>query len=155
MGRALTERPDLFGAVIDLVGVSNPLRQELSPNGPPNIPEFGSAQTPAGFQDLLAMDPYHHVQDGVKYPSVLMTTGINDPRVSSWEPAKMAARLQAATSSGNPVLLRVDYGRRPRHGLDQGAVRCGARRRVCVSVLAIGEVDSHISLAAHAARSVW
>ncbi|MCW3062792.1 MAG: f1pep1 2 [Capsulimonas sp.] len=109
VGRALTERPDLFGAVIDLVGVSNPLRQELSPNGPPNIPEFGSFRTPGGFQDLLAMDAYHHVKDGVPYPAVLVTTGINDPRVSSWEPAKLAARLQAATSSAKPILLRVDY----------------------------------------------
>ncbi|BDI30763.1 prolyl oligopeptidase [Capsulimonas corticalis] len=109
VGRALTERPDLFGAAIDLVGVSNPVRQELSPNGPPNIPEFGSALTPNGFRDLLAMDAYHHVQDGVKYPAVLLTTGINDPRVASWEPAKLAARLQAATVSGKPILLRVDY----------------------------------------------
>ena len=109
VGRALTERPDLFGAVIDDVGVSNPLRQELSPNGPPNIPEFGTFHTQDGFKALSAMDAYHHVKDGTKYPAVLLLTGINDPRVSSWEPAKMTARLQAATASGKPVLLRVDY----------------------------------------------
>jgi prolyl oligopeptidase len=55
------------------------------------------------------MSPYHRVKDGVAYPAVLLTTGTNDPRVTSWEPAKMAARLQAASSSGKPVLLRVDY----------------------------------------------
>ena len=109
VGRALTERPDLFGAVIDAVGVSNPLRQELSPNGPPNVPEFGSFTTADGFKALYAMDAYHHVKDGVKYPAILLTTGINDPRVPSWEPAKMTARLQAATASEKPVLLRVDY----------------------------------------------
>jgi prolyl oligopeptidase len=54
------------------------------------------------------MDAYQHVKDGVKYPSVLLTTGLNDPRVSSWEPTKMTARLQAASSSGNPILLRID-----------------------------------------------
>ena len=55
------------------------------------------------------MSPYHHIKDGVKYPAVLVITGINDPRVDAWEASKMAARLQAATSSGKPVLLRIDY----------------------------------------------
>lgn len=109
VGRALTERPDLFAAVVDEVGVSNPLRAEFSPNGPPNIPEYGSVQTQAGFEDLYAMDSVHHVRDGVRYPAVILTTGFNDPRVSSWQPAKMTARLQAASASGRPILLRVDY----------------------------------------------
>lgn len=108
VGRLLTERPELVAVVIDMVGVSDTLRSEFSPNGPPNIPEFGTVKTEPGFHDLLAMDAYQHVHDKVKYPSVLLTTGMNDPRVSPWEPAKMAARLQAATASGNPVLLRVD-----------------------------------------------
>jgi len=109
IGRAITERPDLWGAALIRVGSSNALRSELSPNGPDNVPEFGTATDPAGFKALYAMDAYQHVQDGVRYPAVLLTTGINDPRVSSWEPAKMTARLQAATASGRPVLLRVDY----------------------------------------------
>jgi prolyl oligopeptidase len=109
IGRAFTERPELFAAAIDRVGVSNAVRGEDTPNGPPNIPEFGTAKDPYGFQDLYSMDAYHHVRDGVKYPAVLLTTGWNDPRVVSWEPGKMAARLQAATASGKPVLLRVDY----------------------------------------------
>ena len=109
IGRAFTERPDLFAAALDRVGVSNAVRQEFSPNGPPNIPEFGSVQTQEGFEDLYAMDAYLHVRDGVKYPAVLDTTGWNDPRVASWEPGKMAARLQAASASGKPVLLRVEY----------------------------------------------
>ncbi len=107
VGRLLTERPELVAAVIDMVGVSDALRSEFSPNGPPNIPEFGTVKTEQGFHDLLAMDAYQHVHDGAEYPAVLLTTGMNDPRVSPWEPAKMAARLQAATASGNPVLLRV------------------------------------------------
>ena len=107
VGRLITERPELAAVAISMVGVSDALRSEFSPNGPPNIPEFGSVKTGQGFHDLLAMDAYQHVHDGVQYPSVLLTTGLHDPRVSPWEPAKMAARLQAATASGNPVLLRV------------------------------------------------
>ena len=108
VGRFLTERPDLAAVVISEVGVSDALRSEFSPNGPPNIPEFGSVTTEPGFRGLLAMDAYQHVRDGVDYPSVLLTTGLNDPRVSPWEATKMTARLQAATASKNPVLLRVE-----------------------------------------------
>ncbi len=109
VGRSITERPDLFGAAIDEVPVSDSLRMEFSENGVPNIPEFGSVQTEEGFKGLLAMSSYHSVKDGVAYPAVLVTTGINDPRVDAWEAGKMAARLQAATTSGKPVLLRIDY----------------------------------------------
>jgi prolyl oligopeptidase len=55
------------------------------------------------------MSPYHWVRDGVPYPAVLLTTGFNDPRVDAWQAAKMAARLAAASTSGKPILLRVDY----------------------------------------------
>jgi prolyl oligopeptidase len=109
IGRAITERPDLFGAALDDVGLSDALRVEHSPNGPPNIPEFGTTTTPEGYKALYEMSSYHHVKDGTPYPAVMVVTGINDPRVAPWEPAKMTARLQAATSSGKPVLLRVDY----------------------------------------------
>jgi prolyl oligopeptidase len=108
VGRFMTERPDLAAVVIDQVGVSDALRSEFSPNGPPNIPEFGTVTNEVGFKGLYAMDAYQHVKDGVKYPSVLLSTGLHDPRVSSWEPTKMTARLQAATASKNPVLLRVE-----------------------------------------------
>ena len=109
IGRSITERPDLFAAVIDGVPMSDVVRAEFTPNGPPNIPEFGTVKTEAGFKGLFAMSAYHHIQDGTRYPAVLITTGFNDPRVISWEPGKFAARLQAATSSGRPILLRVDY----------------------------------------------
>jgi prolyl oligopeptidase len=109
IGRSITERPDVFAAVIDAVPMSDVVRAEFTPNGPPNIPEFGTVKTEEGFKGLYAMSAYHHVKDGTAYPAVMLTTGFNDPRVISWEPAKMAARLQAATSRGKPVLLRVDY----------------------------------------------
>ncbi len=109
IGRSITERPDLFAAAIDGVPVSDALRMEMEPNGPPNVPEFGSSSNLWGFEDLYAMSSYHHVRDAVKYPAVMVMTGFNDPRVASWQAGKMAARLEAATESGNPVLLRVDY----------------------------------------------
>jgi prolyl oligopeptidase len=109
IGRAITERPDLFAAATAEVGVMNPLRAQAYANGIVNVPEFGSVDTQAGFEDLYAMDAYLHVRNGVAYPAVLLTTGMNDPRVAPWMPAKMAARLQAASSSGKPVLLRVNY----------------------------------------------
>jgi len=107
MGRALTDRPDLFAGVIDLVPAGNTLRAEFSANGPPNIPEFGTVTTEAGFTNLEAMDTIAHIKKGTEYPAVLVTTGLNDPRVSPWEPAKVAAALQASGSS-RPVLLRID-----------------------------------------------
>jgi prolyl oligopeptidase len=109
IGNSIVERPELFGAAIDQVGDNNALRFEVTSNGIPNIPEFGSVKTEEGFKALLEMDAYQKVKGGVKYPAVLLTTGINDPRVEPWMSAKMAARLQVATTSGKPVLLRIDY----------------------------------------------
>jgi prolyl oligopeptidase len=109
IGRAITERPDLFSAAVDSVPSSDTLRSETGANGPPNIPEFGTVKTEDGFRGLYQMSPYQHIKEGTRYPAVLVTAGANDPRVDPWEGAKMAARLQAATSSGKPVLLRVNY----------------------------------------------
>jgi len=109
VGRAITERPELFGAAVSQVGVADALRFEFSANGVPNIPEFGSVKTEEGFKALLAMSSYAAVKDGTRYPAVLFATGYNDPRVDAWEAGKMAARLQAASTSGKPVLLRLDY----------------------------------------------
>ncbi|HEY5290423.1 MAG TPA: prolyl oligopeptidase family serine peptidase, partial [Caulobacteraceae bacterium] len=107
MGRAMTDRPDLFAGVIDIVPAANTLRAEFSPNGPDNIPEFGSIKTEQGFKNLDEMDSIQHVRKGVAYPAVMISTGLNDPRVSPWEPAKFAAALEAS-GAPNPVLLRVD-----------------------------------------------
>lgn len=109
IGRAITERPDLFAGALINVGSLDAIRFETTTNGVPNIPEFGTVKNEDGFKGLLEMSSYHHVKDGVKYPAVLLTHGINDPRVNPWMSAKMTARLQAATVSGKPVLFRVDY----------------------------------------------
>jgi prolyl oligopeptidase len=109
VGRSITERPDLFGAAIDQVPVSDAIRSSFESNGELDKTEMGTTETEAGFRALLAMSPYHHIKDGTKYPAVMVTTGINDPRVDAWQAAKMAARLQAASTSGKPILLRVDF----------------------------------------------
>ena len=112
VGRAMTERPDLFAAVVPAVGVLDAMRMEFTPNGPPNIPEFGSVKTADGFRGLLAMSAFHQVKDQTKYPAVLLMHGVNDPRVEVWQSSKMAARLGAATRGmvdAKPVLLRLDY----------------------------------------------
>ena len=109
MGGAITQAPNLFAAIISEVGVHDTVRSEFSPNGPPNIPEFGSVKDLEGFKALYAMDTFLAVKDGTAYPAVMLVTGVNDPRVPVWQPAKMTARLQAATSSSKPVILRVDY----------------------------------------------
>jgi len=109
VGRAMTARPDLFAVAIPAVGVMNALRTELEPNGPVNVPEFGSFKIESEFKALLEMDAYLNIEDGVKYPATMVTAGINDPRVIAWQPGKFAARLQAANGSENPILFRVDY----------------------------------------------
>lgn len=118
MGGAITQAPQLFAAVLDEIPVSDQLRIETTPNGPPNVPEFGSVKTEAGFKNLYATSAVQHVVDGTAYPAVMLTTGINDPRVDPWQAAKMAATLQHATRSGKPILLRVDYD--AGHGLIGG-----------------------------------
>ncbi|MGA7631309.1 MAG: prolyl oligopeptidase family serine peptidase [Terriglobales bacterium] len=109
VGRSITERPDLFGAALIEVGFTDGLRGELEEDGPGDIPEWGTVKDPDGFEGLYEMSPYAHIKDGARYPAVMLTTGRNDPRVAPWESAKMTARLQAATTSGKPILLRLDY----------------------------------------------
>ena len=109
VGGAIVRRPELFAAAIAQAPLVDLVRLEHSANGPAHVPEFGSAATPPGAANLRAMSAYHQVKEGAPYPAVLLTTGYNDPRVDPWQPGKMAARLQAASSSGKPVLLRVDF----------------------------------------------
>ena len=107
MGAALTQRPDLFRAVVSFVGIYDMLRAELDPNGAFNVTEYGTVRDPAQFQALYAYSPYHHVKDGTAYPAVLFLTGENDHRVNPMQSRKMTSRLQAANSSDHPILLRT------------------------------------------------
>ncbi len=107
MGAALTQRPDLFRAVVSHVGIYDMLRVELSPNGAFNVTEFGTVKEPDQFKALYSYSPYHQVKDGTAYPAVLFLTGDNDGRVDPMNSRKMTARMQTATHGGRPVLLRT------------------------------------------------
>jgi len=109
IGRAMTERPDLFAVAIPQVGVMNTVRAENSPNGPINAPEFGTMKDSIEGMALIEMDSYLHLKKGVKYPATLITAGMNDPRVIAWQPAKFAACLEADNASDKPILFWVDY----------------------------------------------
>jgi prolyl oligopeptidase len=110
MGAILTQHPELARVVVALVPVMDMLRAELHPNGAFVATELGTVQVPEQFRALLAYSPYHNVQDGVAYPATLLTGGEFDPRVDAYHPKKMAARLQAATSGDEPILLWVATG---------------------------------------------
>ncbi|MGQ0601563.1 MAG: prolyl oligopeptidase family serine peptidase, partial [Anaerolineales bacterium] len=107
MGAAFTQRPELFGAVITHVGIYDMLRVELDPNGAFNVTEFGTVKNPQHFEALYDYSPFHRVVDGTPYPALLLLTGENDGRVNPAQSRKMTARLQAATASERPVLLRT------------------------------------------------
>ena len=107
MGAFLTQHPELARSVVSSVGIYDSLRSELEPNGAFNVTEFGTVKDPEQFKALYAYSPYHHVADGVSYPSILMTTGDHDGRVNPYHSRKMIARLQAANGSRNPILLRT------------------------------------------------
>ena len=108
MGAAITQNPELVRAAVIMVGVLDMLRSELSPNGAFNTVEYGTVKEKQYFDALYAYSPYHRVRDAAKYPATLLTAGLNDGRVDPMHSFKMAARLQAATASGHPVLLQVD-----------------------------------------------
>jgi prolyl oligopeptidase len=116
MGAMITQHPELQRVVVSSVGIYDMLRSELTPNGQFNVPEYGSVTNEAQFRVLYSYSPYHHVRPHTAYPAVLLTVGANDPRVDPRDSRKFAAALQAASTSGEPVLLRVDY--QAGHGLD-------------------------------------
>jgi prolyl oligopeptidase len=119
VGRAITERPELFGVAIPVVGWFDALRTEASANGVANIPEFGSVKNADEYRGLYAMSTYHHVKPGTRYPAVLLVHGVNDIRVDVWQSLKLASVLMPATTSGKPVLLRLEYD----SGHGQGSTR--------------------------------
>jgi prolyl oligopeptidase len=108
VGAALTQRPDLFGAVVCQVPVADMLRYHLFTVGRFWIPEYGSADDPKQFSFLYKYSPYHNVKDGTAYPPTLVTTADTDDRVAPGLAKKFGARLQAATSGDAPILVRVE-----------------------------------------------
>ena len=109
-GRAMTERPDLYKAVILTSPALNMLRSEIQPNGQNSIKEFGTVKNKEEFEALLEMDAYHHIENGKNYPATLVTGGMKDGRVVIWDPAKFVARLQQIDKSEETkVLFKVDF----------------------------------------------
>jgi prolyl oligopeptidase len=123
MGAVLTQRPELFHAVVSEVGIYDMLRVERDPNGSFNTTEYGSVKNPDQFKALFAYSPYHHVVDGTRYPAIFMATGENDGRVNPAHSRKMVAQLQGATAGG-PVYLSINS--HAGHGIGSSlAVRVG------------------------------
>ena len=116
MGAQIVQHPQDYRAVVSMVGIYDVIRHETeSANGAYNVPEYGTVADPAQFKATLAYSPLQNVRPHTAYPAVLMTTGMNDPRVSPWQSRKFTAALQNASTSGLPVLLltRMDAG----HGI--------------------------------------
>jgi prolyl oligopeptidase len=108
VGAALTQRPDLFAAVVCDVPLLDMVRYHLFGSGKTWIPEYGSADDKAAFSWLYAYSPYHHVKAGVAYPAVLLRSADSDDRVDPMHARKMAAALQAASTSNKPILLSIE-----------------------------------------------
>ena len=125
VGRSITERPDLFAAAVPAVGVFDGLRFEVAANGAANIPEFGTVKVEPEFHALLAMSTLHAIRDGTPYPGIMLAHGVNDIRVPVWESLKAGARFATATTSGRPVLLRLEFD----SGHGQGSTRAQSQAR--------------------------
>ena len=138
MGAVLTQRPDLARAVVAMVPVTDSVRSETTINGRFNTAEYGTVADPDMFAALLAYSPYHNVTDGTAYPAVLLTAGENDTRVDAWHARKLTARLQAATSSGRPVLLRLESTGHLGGSLDQTVDEATDRHAFLFDQLGLG-----------------
>ena len=108
-GRAMTERPDLYKAVIMTSPSLNMIRSEIQPNGQNSIKEFGTVEIKEEFEALLEMDSYHHIQKRVEYPATYISGGMKDGRVVIWDPAKFVAKLQAYNGADTAVLFNVKF----------------------------------------------
>ena len=108
VGAALTQRPELFRAVVCSYPLLDMVRYHKFLIARFWVPEYGSADDPQQFKFIHAYSPYHQVRAGAKYPAVLLVTGDADTRVAPLHARKMAARLQSATGSSLPVLLHYD-----------------------------------------------
>jgi prolyl oligopeptidase len=112
MGAMITQRPDLFRAVVCAVPLLDMLRYQNFQIAKLWIPEYGSADDPKQFDTLYAYSPYHRVKPGQEYPAILFMTGDTDTRVDPMHAKKMAALMQAEAKNGaskdKPILLRIE-----------------------------------------------
>ncbi len=108
VGAAMTQRPELFKAVVCGVPLLDMVRYHLFGSGKTWVPEYGSAEDPAQFEVLYNYSPYHRVKQGVKYPALLMMASANDDRVDPMHARKFTAAVQWASEGDNPALIRVE-----------------------------------------------
>ena len=112
MGAALTQRPDLYRAVVCQVPLLDMLRYQNFQIAKLWVPEYGSAEDPKQFEWLYAYSPYHHVKQGAEYPAILFMSADTDTRVDPMHAKKMSALMQAEAANGrsreHPILLRID-----------------------------------------------
>ncbi|MBI4875370.1 MAG: S9 family peptidase, partial [Acidobacteria bacterium] len=108
VGAAMTQRPELYGAVLCDVPLLDMIRYHTFKLAPLWVPEYGSSEDPKQFAYILKYSPYQNVKKGVKYPAVMFKTGDSDTRVDPLHARKMTALVQAATGSDRPVLLHYD-----------------------------------------------
>jgi prolyl oligopeptidase len=126
VGRAATERPDLFAAAISNVGVLDMVRSETRANGVANVPEYGTVAREDEFRALLRASSYHALAEGTRYPAFLLAHGVNDIRVDVWQSSKFAAKAQALKSQTRPVLMLLDF----EAGHGSGSSRAQAQARL-------------------------
>lgn len=108
VGAAMTQRPDLFRAVVCAVPLLDMVRYHLFGSGRTWVPEYGSAEDEAQFKALFAYSPYHRVKKGERYPATLVMSADSDDRVDPMHARKFAALLQDANTGPHPILLRIE-----------------------------------------------
>ena len=104
----MTQRPDLFKAVVCAVPLLDMVRYHLFGSGRTWIDEYGSAEEPELFKALHAYSPYHRVKEGTAYPALLMLSADSDDRVDPMHARKFVAAIQHATTGKAPVLMRIE-----------------------------------------------
>lgn len=108
VGAAMTQRPDVFRAVVCMVPILDMIRYHLFDGAGIWKEEYGTADDPKDFAALFGYSPYHKVRDGLRYPATLIVSGDSDQNCNGLHARKMTARLQAANSSDRPILLGYD-----------------------------------------------
>lgn len=114
VGAVMTQRPELFGAVVCAVPLLDMVRYHLFGSGKTWVPEYGDPEVASDFSFLRAYSPYHRIEDGTEYPALLMLSADSDDRVDPMHARKFTAAIQAASVSGEPAIMRIE--RKAGHG---------------------------------------
>ena len=137
VGAAMTQRPELFGAVVCAVPLLDMVRYHEFGSGKTWIPEYGNPDDPKHFPFLYAYSPYHHVNDGTPYPAMLMLSADSDDRVDPMHARKFTAAIQAASGSGEPAIMRIEQ--KAGHG-GAGTRKKGVAQQVDMYAFLLSEI---------------